>query len=75
MTCVHGCFAEPWWLTTVFWLAGRLAITAALAVLLLYTTEIYPTEIRNSGLGIASTCGGIGSILAPYTLYLVSYRL
>ena len=30
------------------------------------SSEIFPTEIRNAGMGMASTCARIGGILAPY---------
>lgn len=45
---------------------GRLGITAVYSIVTLHTAELFPTEIRNSALGISSTCAHIGSIAAPY---------
>jgi MFS family permease len=45
---------------------GRLGITAVYAVMTLHTAELFPTEIRNSALGISSTMAHVGSITAPY---------
>ena len=52
-------------------MTGKYGITASLAVLVLYCGEIYPTNLRNEGLGLASTAGRIGGMLAPFTVYLV----
>ncbi|XP_058450230.1 organic cation transporter protein [Malaya genurostris] len=59
--------------TTVVTLAmlGRLGITAVYAVLTLHTAELFPTEIRNTALGICSTMAHIGSIAAPYIVDLL----
>jgi MFS family permease len=45
---------------------GRLGITAVYAVMKLHTAELFPTEIRNSALGISSTMAHVGSFAAPY---------
>ena len=50
---------------------GRLGITAVYAVLTLHTAELFPTEIRNSALGICSTMAHVGSIAAPYIVDLL----
>ncbi|XP_060581984.1 organic cation transporter protein-like isoform X2 [Ruditapes philippinarum] len=53
-------------IATGFSLIGKLASTGSFGVVFLYTPEIYPTNFRNSGLGIASSIGRIGGILAPF---------
>ncbi|XP_065072547.1 organic cation transporter protein [Ochlerotatus camptorhynchus] len=50
---------------------GRLGITAVYAVLTLHTAELFPTEIRNTALGICSTMAHVGSIAAPYIVDLL----
>lgn len=45
---------------------GRYGITSVYAVMTLHTAEMFPTEIRNSALGISSTCAHVGGIAAPY---------
>ena len=51
---------------------GKCGITASLAILVLYAGEIYPTTLRNEGLGLASTAGRISGMVAPFAVYLVS---
>ncbi|ETN63189.1 organic cation transporter [Anopheles darlingi] len=45
---------------------GRVGITAVYAIVTLHTAELFPTEIRNTALGICSTMAHVGSIAAPY---------
>ena len=45
---------------TALTMIGKYGITASLAILVLYAGEIYPTTLRNEGLGLASTAGRIG---------------
>jgi hypothetical protein len=49
-------------------MSARFAITAVYAVITLHTSELFPTEIRNSALGICSTSSHFGSVLAPYVV-------
>ena len=46
-------------------LLGKILITFAYAVVYLHGSEIFPTEVRNVGLGAASTIEGIGAMVAP----------
>ncbi|XP_076103427.1 solute carrier family 22 member 6-A-like isoform X2 [Mytilus galloprovincialis] len=57
-------------LGTVFALLGRFAITGSFSTVFLYTSELYPTNLRNAGLGIASTIARIGSMLSPFAMTL-----
>lgn len=52
-------------------LVGKFAVTISFTVLYLYTTEIFPTSMRNGLMSICSTIGRIGSMLAPQTPLLV----
>ena len=45
---------------------GRFAITGSFSMVFVYAVEIFPTVVRNFGLGSSSTCARIGSIIAPY---------
>ncbi|XP_032678535.1 organic cation transporter protein-like [Odontomachus brunneus] len=51
----------------LLYMAGKLCITIAFATIYIYTTELFPTTMRHSLLGICSMTGRIGSILSPQT--------
>lgn len=46
-------------------LPGRGAITVVFACIFVYSTEIYPTSVRSTGLGFCSFCARIGGIISP----------
>nr|XP_046266413.1 solute carrier family 22 member 5-like isoform X2 [Scatophagus argus] len=54
---------------------GKFAVTTAFAVVYAYTAEVYPTVLRNTALGACSMASRIGSIVAPYFIYLRSYSV
>lgn len=62
---------EPW-KTTIICLAmgGKFAIAGAYAVIYMFSTEQFPTCIKNSGLGVCSFSARIGGLLCPYVISL-----
>lgn len=54
------------WVILILAMIGKLGITSAFGVVYLYSCELFPTVLRNSAMGMFSTCGRIGAVLAPY---------
>ncbi|GBN26226.1 Organic cation transporter protein [Araneus ventricosus] len=54
------------WLVNTFAMVGKFCFTGSFGLLYLYTTEVFPTSVRNATLGSCSMCARIGSILAPF---------
>ncbi|XP_066151542.1 organic cation transporter protein-like [Euwallacea fornicatus] len=54
------------WLTVTLAMLGKLAITASYGAVYIFSTEQFPTVVRNAGLGAGSTCARVGSIITPY---------
>lgn len=54
------------WIILILAMIGKLGITSAFGVVYLYSCELFPTVLRNSAMGMFSTCGRIGAVLAPY---------
>ncbi|XP_060576174.1 organic cation transporter protein-like [Ruditapes philippinarum] len=53
--------------STVFTLIGKFAITGSFSTIFLYTPELYPTNMRNLGIGMSSAAARIGGMLAPFS--------
>lgn len=60
-------------ITFVLTLSGRLCITGAFAVVYIQSAELFPTVVRNAGIGGASLCARLGTMIAPYIVTLVCY--
>uniref|UniRef100_A0A0E0DI32 Major facilitator superfamily (MFS) profile domain-containing protein n=1 Tax=Oryza meridionalis TaxID=40149 RepID=A0A0E0DI32_9ORYZ len=52
-------------LTRVSLFGARLCISASFTIVYIYAPEIYPTSVRTTGIGVASSVGRIGGILCP----------
>ncbi|XP_054424468.1 organic cation/carnitine transporter 2 [Pteronotus mesoamericanus] len=61
------------YLSTILVMVGKFGITAAFSMVYVYTAELYPTVVRNMGVGVSSTASRLGSILSPYFIYLGAY--
>ncbi|XP_041376634.1 organic cation transporter protein-like [Gigantopelta aegis] len=51
---------------TVFSLAGRFFISASFNAIWIYTPELFPTNIRNIGVGMGSSAARIGGMASPF---------
>ncbi|KAG8439198.1 hypothetical protein GDO86_005424 [Hymenochirus boettgeri] len=61
-------------LSNVLVIMGKFCVTAAFSMAYVYTAELYPTVIRNTGIGVGSVSARVGSIISPYFVYLGTYN-
>uniref|UniRef100_A0A3P9QBS3 Solute carrier family 22 member 13b n=1 Tax=Poecilia reticulata TaxID=8081 RepID=A0A3P9QBS3_POERE len=62
------------WLVTVIAMMGKFSATAAFSTAYVYTAELYPTDIRHSGMGVNSMCARVAGILSPLVKLLQAYH-
>nr|XP_023686486.1 solute carrier family 22 member 5-like [Paramormyrops kingsleyae] len=53
---------------------GKGGITAAYCFIYVYSTEMFPTVLRNTGMGAISTATRVGTIISPYIAYIGDYN-
>ncbi|KAJ8304388.1 hypothetical protein KUTeg_017971, partial [Tegillarca granosa] len=58
--------------SSVFSLLGKFGISSSFNVIFLFTPEMYPTNLRNVGIGMASTAAKIGGMIAPFSMVLAA---
>ncbi|KAM4544124.1 solute carrier family 22 member 13-like [Fundulus diaphanus] len=59
---------------TVIAMTGKFAATAAFSTAYVYTAELYPTDIRNSGMGVNSMCARVAGIISPLVRLLETFH-
>jgi len=55
---------------TILFLTGKVGVTSAFGTAYLYTSELFPTTVRNVCVGLSSMTGRIGAIVSPYVVGL-----
>uniref|UniRef100_A0A3Q2QQE6 Solute carrier family 22 member 13-like n=1 Tax=Fundulus heteroclitus TaxID=8078 RepID=A0A3Q2QQE6_FUNHE len=61
-------------LVTGIAMTGKFAATAAFSTAYVYTSELYPTDIRNSGMGVNSMCARAAGIVSPLVRLLETFH-
>ncbi|XP_073143731.1 organic cation/carnitine transporter 7 [Henckelia pumila] len=56
---------QPQSLTTGLLFGARICITATFTIVYIYAPELYPTSVRTTGVGVASSVGRIGGMICP----------
>lgn len=59
------------WLLISMAMGGKLCITASYAIIYTLSAEVFPTVVRNVGVGSSSMIARIGGALAPFVNMLV----
>ena len=65
-------FVELQPITVTLAMLGKVGISAAYAIIYVWSAELYPTVIRNAGMGLSSTFANIGGMISPYIADIVS---
>ncbi|KAF4518356.1 hypothetical protein B566_EDAN007083 [Ephemera danica] len=63
---------DPTWPTLVLAMVGKFAISCSNAILPVFTAELFPTVMRNLGVGSSNMSAGIALMLVPYLWNLSS---
>ncbi|XP_029698726.1 solute carrier family 22 member 13-like [Takifugu rubripes] len=61
-------------MVTVLGVLGKFFISGAYSTSYIFTTESFPTSLRQNGLGVISLCGSVGGIVAPLVRLLEVYH-
>ena len=64
-------FIDLQWLTTTFAMIGKIGASAGFSMVYQYSAELFPTVVRNAGMGSSSCMARIGGMIAPYVADLV----
>ncbi|KAM6977674.1 solute carrier family 22 member 13b [Aplochiton taeniatus] len=59
---------------TVIAVLGKFSLAASFTIVYVYTAEMYPTVVRQSGVGLNSMCARVAGILAPLIRLLEVYH-
>ncbi|CAN1298964.1 Organic cation/carnitine transporter 7 [Linum perenne] len=60
--------------TTILLFGARICITGSFAIAFVLAPELYPTSVRSTGFGIASSMGRIGGMTAPFVAVSLTER-
>lgn len=58
--------------TLVLFLFAKFTISASFLIIYPFAGELYPTQLRGIGIGASAYISGLGLIVIPFIVYLVS---
>lgn len=70
LSCFSVTFITDNLIVVVLAMIGKMCASASYAIIYLYTSELFPTSIRNTGMGTCSMMARIGAMIAPKVLDL-----
>lgn len=56
------------WVTLMFAIIGQMGVYTAFMQIYMYSSEMFPTVVRNSALGFSSVFARLGGFIAPYVV-------
>ncbi|XP_028321853.1 solute carrier family 22 member 5-like isoform X1 [Gouania willdenowi] len=56
-------------------MTGKSSLSIAYGIVYAYSAEVYPTVLRNTAIGACSMAARLGSVTAPFFIYLRSYSV
>ena len=51
-------------------LVGKFGSSGSMAIMFVYTAELFPTSVRNTAIGVSSMWGRVGGMLAPQVRHI-----
>lgn len=54
------------WIIITFAMIGKFAVSITFSSISVYTAELFPTVVRNLGVGSSNVSGGIALMMVPY---------
>ena len=75
VSCLSVIPAKEDWLKVTLALMGKFGVNSAWNVMGIHGPEMYPTILRQTGMGSASVVGRVGSVSAPFMKNLVNMSL
>ncbi|XP_060523851.1 organic cation transporter protein-like isoform X2 [Cylas formicarius] len=67
--------SDPTWIKSVLSTVGMFGLALAFPTVYIYSGELFPTMVRNVGVGTSSMCARLGSMVAPFVASLVTVKL
>ncbi|XP_048240204.1 organic cation transporter protein-like [Haliotis rufescens] len=59
------------WVTVLLAMVGKLGSTGGFLIIYIFSSELFPTVIRQSATGASSSCARAGAMVAPYIVDMV----